>query len=212
MIDPEHGPRSDRTIQRHRGQRGAALVEAALVLPVVVLLVLGIIEFGLLFTTISTTDGSTRSGARVAATQYSQAGLVPAAQADALEQITLSAAADLKVLNNAEPVGMAVYEVNPSSSNGAPHGGFPGDNMTGGCSSSCVRYSWNPATETMDYASGSWSNPDACGVIVDSVGVFVQTRHTYVSGLLGSERYVGSHTVMRLEPLPTDQCTGENPS
>ncbi len=180
-------------------------------LPVMILLLLGIIEFGLLFTSYSTTNGATRSGARLGATHYSQAGLSVPAQDDALSQIALAAAADLKALNNATPIGMAVYEVNPASSNGAPHGGFPGDAMAGGCTSSCVRFTWNAATSEFERTSGSWTNPDACGVVVDSIGVFVQTRHDFLSGLIGNERHVGSHTVMRLEPLPTDQCSGENP-
>jgi len=181
------------------------------VLPVMLLLLLGIIEFGMLFSSYSTTNGSTRSGARIAATQYSQAGLSVPAQDDALTQVALAASADLKALNNADPVGMVVYEVNPSSSDGAPHGGFPGDAMAGGCTSSCVRFTWNATTGTMQRTSGSWTNPDACGVTVDSIGVFVQVRHDYLSGLLGDHRYVGGHTVMRLEPLPTDQCSGESP-
>jgi hypothetical protein len=187
------------------------LVEAAFVLPVMVLLLLGIIEFGLLFTSYSTTNGSTRSAARIGATHYSQAGLSVPAQNNALIQMSLAAAADLKALNNAEPVGMVVYEVNPASSDGAPHGGFPGDAMAGGCTSSCVRFTWSAADGTFTRTGGSWTDPDACGVNVDSIGVFVQTRHDYLSGLLGSHRYVGAHTVMRLEPLPTDQCAGETP-
>jgi hypothetical protein len=103
---------------------------------------------------------------------------------------------------------MAIYRVDPGSASGAPTGGFPGDNMVGGCSSNCMRFTWNPATEEMDYVSGSWSNPDACGATVDSIGVYVQARHNYITGTFGSERFVGGHTVMRLEPLPTDQCGG----
>ena len=48
----------------------------------------------------------------------------------------------------------------------------------------------------------------ACGVTVDSIGVYVQTEHSYISGILGSSRAVDGHTVMRLEPLPADQCAG----
>lgn len=177
-------------------------------LPVMILLVLGIMEFGLLFTSYSTTTASSRSGARLAATDYAPAGQGAGAQLAAAESIAAAVSADLKVLNNATPVGMAVYRVDASSSNGAPVGGFPGDNMAGGCSSDCIRFSWNPATDTMDYVSGTWPNPDACGVTVDSVGVYVQTRHSYITGTFGTERTVGGHTVMRLEPLPTDQCGG----
>lgn len=188
------------------------MVEAALILPVIVLLVLGIMEFGLLFTSYSTTTASSRSGARLAATAYSQAGASgngteTSNQQVAAEQIALAVAADLEVLNNAEPVGMAIYRVNPSSTDGAPAGGFPGPNMTGGCTSRCIRFTWNPATQTFVRGTGSWTDADACGTAVDSIGVYVETEHSYISGILGSTRDVDGHTVMRLEPLPADQCS-----
>lgn len=182
------------------------MVEAALILPVIVLLILGIMEFGLVFTSYSTTTASSRSGARLAATAYSQAGTSTSAQNSAATQIAAATAADLQVLNNAVPVGMAIYEVNPSSTTGAPYGGYPGANMSGGCTSSCIKFSYNAATQTFTKTSGSWTDADACGTTVDSIGVYVQTRHTYISGILGSTRDVDGHTVMRLEPLPADQC------
>lgn len=183
------------------------LVEAALILPVMVLLLLGIMEFGLLFTSYSTTTAASRSGARLAATAYSQAPPNSAGQIAAAGQIALATAADLQVLNNAEPIGMAIYKVNPSSTDGAPIGGFPGANMAGGCSTDCIRFSWNSATGEFVRTSGSWTNADACGVTVDSIGVYVEARHDYISGILGRTRNVSGHTVMRLEPLPADQCS-----
>lgn len=183
------------------------MVEAALVLPVMILIVVGILEFGLLFTSYSTTTASTRSGARLAATSYAQAGTVPAAQTTALTQIALATAADLQVLNNGTPVGMAVYKVDSASTDGAPTGGYPGANMAGGCTSNCVKFTWDAATKKMVYASGTWATPDACGTTVDSIGVFVQTKHKYITGFFGKTQTVNAHTVMRLEPLPTDQCT-----
>lgn len=183
------------------------MVEAALILPVIVLLILGIMEFGLLFTSYSTTTAASRSGARLAATAYSQAGTSTTAQDSAAVQIAAATAADLEVLNNAEPLGMVIYKVNTSSTDGAPIGGFPGPNMTGGCTSSCIKFSYDASTQTFTKTSGSWTNADACGTVVDSIGVYVQARHTYISGILGSTRDVDGHTVMRLEPLPADQCS-----
>jgi len=177
------------------------IVEAALVLPVMVLLVLGIFEFGLLFTSYSTTTASSRSGARLAATNYAANG----ASTSAAEQIALATSADLVVLNNATPVGMAVYKVaNPA--NGAPQGGFPGENMVGGCTANCIRFTWNAAQQKMVRSSGTWTNPDACGVDVDSIGIFVETQHEHITNFFGATRRVTAHTVMRLEPLPTDGC------
>ena len=180
-------------------------------LPVMVLILIGILEFGLLFTSYSTTTASTRSGVRLGATRYATA--VSASQ-KLVEADTIAAAvsADLKVLNNATPVGMVVYKVNPSSADGLPVGSFPGNNMSGGCTTNCIRYTWNASTQTMTRTGGTWAAPDACGLTVDSIGVFVQSRHDFITKILGSQRYVNGHTVMRLEPLPTDQCAGENPT
>ncbi len=187
-----------------RSERGAVLVEAAFAIPVLLLILLGTMEFGLVFASGSVTTGSSRSGARLAATSYAPAGTVQSAQLDAADGIAAAVSADLMALQNAEPIGLAIYEVNPSAADGAPYGGFPGDLLSGGCSSSCIRYTWDG--DEMVFASGGWSDPDACGTTVDSVGVFVQVRHTYVTGLIGESRTVNGHTTMRLEPLPSDQC------
>ena len=106
------------------------------------------------------------------------------------DRIAAATAADLEVLNNAEPLGMVIYKVNTSSTDGAPIGGFPGPNMTGGCTSSCIKFSYNASNQTFTKTSGSWTNADACGTVVDSIGVYVQARHTYISGILGSTRDV----------------------
>lgn len=207
-------PRRGTCVQRarrwrhERGQGGAVLLEAALVFPVMMILAIGIMEFGLLYTSHSTTTASSRSGARLAATEYSQAGWSAPQQEIAATNIAAATAADLKVLRNAEPVGMVIYKVNPSSSNGAPYGGFPSQGMTGGCSTDCIRYRWDPGSASMEYVSGSWTNPDACGVQVDSIGVYVEVRHDFITRAFRSTSTVGGHTVMRLEPLPTDQCSG----
>ncbi len=184
------------------------MVEAAIVLPLMIFIVVGIMEFGLLFTSYSTATASTRSGARLAATQYSQArtgSTETTSQTEALAQIVLSTQADLKVLNNAVPVGMAIYKVDPSSGDGAPYGGYPGTNMVGGCSSSCIKYKWNGSA--MIRQGGSWPNPQRCVInSVDSIGVYVQVEHSYITGMIGQKRKVDGHTVMRLEPVSSENC------
>ena len=187
-----------------RQDQGAVLVEAAIVFPVLVLLVLGIMEFGLAFASASTTTASSRSGARLAATSYPQAGSVPVSQRLTADSIAEAVSADLKALNNAEPIGMTIYRVDPNSPTGAPLGGFPDEGLATGCSANCFRYTWNGSS--MTYDSGGWIKPDACGDAVDSIGVYVQVRHTYVTNLIGTSRVVDGHTVMRLEPLPNEQC------
>lgn len=205
------GIRQNRWIRRAahgRGQRGAVLVEAALVLPVMILVVMGIIEFGFAFASSTTTTGASRSGARLGAAAYATAGTIPANQRTAADQIAATVSADLVGLTSAEPVGMTIYRADSASSDGAPIGGFPDDGMVGGCTTDCFRYLWDSATEQMKYDSGGWPDPDACGMNLDSIGVYVQAKHDYITGMIGDHVYVDGQTIMRLEPLPSDQCSG----
>lgn len=175
-------------------------------LPVLVVVVMGIIEFGFAFATASTANGSSRSGARLAAAAYATSGTIAENQQDAADQIAATVAADLKNLTSAEPIGMTVYRADPTSTEGAPVGGFPGDDMAGGCTANCFRYDWSGST--MIHVGGSWPDPDACGMELDSIGVFVQVRHDYLTGFIGDSVYLEGHTIMRLEPLPSDECAG----
>jgi len=195
-----------RIVKRPRGtdERATALIEAAFVIPVLVVLVLGIMEFGLVFASTSTTTAASRSGARISAVQYAAAGTTAAAQRVAADAAAAAIAADLRALNNSTPIGFVLYKVDPTSTTGAPVGGFPGNNLTGGCTDRCMKYLWTNGSLT--YSSGTWPDADACGATIDSIGVYVQVRHNYITGLIGSTRTVSGRTVMRLEPLSTDQC------
>lgn len=53
--------------RRHRGERGAALVEFAVLAPLLILLLLGIVEFGYLFGQFNEVRHAAREGARYAA-------------------------------------------------------------------------------------------------------------------------------------------------
>ncbi len=185
------------------------MIEAAIILPVLVVFLLGIIEFGLVYATGATATGASRSGARIAAATYAPAKTTSTTRRAAADQIAAAVSADMKSLTSATPVGMVIYRVDPTSTDGAPVGGYPADNdtMTGGCTANCFRYMWNGSPKTMNYQSGDWASPAACGTTIDSIGVYVIVKHQYLTKLLGDSRYVDGKTVMRLEPLPTDQCS-----
>lgn len=207
-----------KTTRHPRGQRGAVLIEAALVLPVILTVIIGIIEFGLLYANYSTMVASSRSGARVGTIAYSQAptgGTETVGQTAAIAEIVSATEQDLEVLNNAEPVGMLIYKVDPSSESGAPYGGFPGSNMSGGCTSKCIKYTWNNATKHFDrQGTGSWPDPQRClndqsvgsADTIDSLGVYVQIEHDFLTGIVGQKRVLGGHSVVRLEPVPSESC------
>lgn len=206
-----HRSRLGRVYQhrRLRSDRAAALVEAAIILPVLMVFLLGIIEFGLVYATGATATGASRSGARMAAAAFgpSKANLQPSAN-----DVASVVSGDLQGLTSAVPIGMVVYKVDPTSTNGAPFGGFPSanDTMSGGCTSNCFRYTWNTTTKKMDSASGpGWTmtNADICvATSTASVGVWVLVRHSYLTQLIGKYTYPTGRTIMRLEPVPSDQC------
>ena len=183
-------------------------MEAALVLPLVIVLVMGIIEFGFAFGSKTTASGASRSGVRLAAAAYATAGTASGTQRAAVDKIAATVTSALTGITSADVIGMVVYKVDPTSTTGAPYGGFPGDNMAGGCTSDCYRYDWH--NDRLEYLSGSWPTPDACGLTLDDIGVMVQVDHHYITGFVGDNVFLDGHTVMRLEPLPSDQCSAAN--
>lgn len=186
-----------RTRWRSGRSRAAVLVEAALIFPVLLLLTFGILEYGLLFQSASTTSAATRSGSRLAATAYA----LPGNQAAAAEQVNLAVSGDLKSLRFGEPLSLWIYRVPPSGpgSDGSP----PATCGT----TTCIEFTnWSSADDRFTTQSGSWPNPDACGAVVDSVGVRAQVRHDFVTSFFGANRTVTERSVARLEPLPLNQC------
>lgn len=173
-------------------------------------IVIGILEFGLLFANYSTTVSSTRSGARVAAAMYSQAmkgSQETPQQTAAIAEIVAATEADLKAMNNAKPIGMAIYKVDPSGSNGRPIGGFPGPGLAGGCTSRCIKFNWDGEKMVRQSTAQQWPDPQRCALAtVDSIGVYVETEHDFITGLFGNRKSVIGHTVMRLEPVPSQSC------
>ncbi len=188
-----------------KSERGAVLIEAVFVFPVLIILTMGILEFGLAFASSATTTASSRSGARLAATAYAPAPDTAAGKQAVGDQVAAAVSADLKALSNGTPVGMVLYKMDASQNDGEPIGGFPSDTMAG-CSTSCLKYTWNSSSKSMVYSSGSWLSPSACGTTIDSVGVYVITNHHFVTGLFGGGKFVHGKTVMRLEPLPNESC------
>jgi hypothetical protein len=104
---------------------------------------------------------------------------------------------------------MLIYKSNAS--------GYPGT-MTGwgttppttSCVSagSCVVFKWIKASDKFKYDSGTWtsSTVNACVSGADSVGVYINATHTFVTGLFGSTLVLGDRTVMKFEPLTATSC------
>lgn len=190
--------------QRGPDERGAALIEAALLLPVLTVFTLGAVDVGLALSTAATETAATRNAARTAAIGYAAAGTATTSQRLVTDDVAAAVVASLGALDSVTPVGVVMYRVDPARANGEPTGGPPGPGLIGGCTDRCVRYLWSGSA--MQYASGSWPDPDACGTTVDSVGVAVELTHHSSTGVLGDSRRLTARSVMRLEPLPSSQC------
>ena len=193
--------RKDRRVLRRRGSgdRGAALVEAAIILPFLAIMVFGIVELGFLFRSATVVSSSSRSGARLAAAQYAGAQTAPA-QATVVDNVRQTVEKDLQSRGATDtPLQLLVYRAN-ASGDPLPSGNF------NSCSTDCFVFTWNSGSGTFNAPSGSWSNPDGCGKVIDSVGVWLQMRHDPLgfSSVFGTMD-LKEKTVMRLEPR-TD-CT-----
>ena len=182
---------------RLKGDRGAVLVEAVFVFPVVFFIVMAVLEYGLLFAAQSTTQSSTREGARFAAANFA----VAADKKVASDQVMAVVAKDLGALTGYDtPIQLLVYK---SDVNGNPVGG-----LLTSCTASCFHYTWNGTAFVNDTPlAPRWNNPQGCiSSTLDSLGIYVEVRHNYVTGAFGSSQLLKEHTVSRLEPLPLIQC------
>jgi len=192
--------------RRVRGDGGYVLVESAFVLPIVLLVVFSIMEFGLLFAAQSTTNSATRGGARVGSANFA----VAADKKAAADQVAQEVADDLAARTSFDtPLNLYVYK---ADQNGNPQSG-----TFSNCANRCYRYTWSGSGWTYDASSNQWTDPNACIVqdpnnpnaginTLDTMGVYVELRHNYITGFIGSSQTIKEHTVSRLEPLPLSQC------
>jgi hypothetical protein len=192
---------------RVRGDKGVVVVEAVFILPVLIFIVMAIFEFGFLFAAQSTTQSSTRDGVRFGSANYAVAGSNQAAA----DQVAAAVAQDLSARTGFDtPLKLVVYKAN---ADGNPTGGFTQ------CTEDCFRYTWDASTSSwaFDKTSPLWPKPSACIILdpknanaglntLDSIGAYVEVRHTYLTGAFGTSQLIKEHTVSRLEPLPSGQC------
>ncbi len=184
-------------MRRRRGDdRGVTMVEAAFILPVVLLVFFSIIEFGLYFAAVSTTSSSTRAGARFGSANFA----VSSDRDAAVEQMRAEVERALRARTSLEqPQALWVYKASPS---GAPIGG---SGFTS-CLTDCYRFTWDPISGTFSSRQGGWTSIDPCGTTIDNIGVFLEVEHTLVPGLFDSNRTIKEYTVVRIEPVPAEQC------
>lgn len=184
-----------------RGDRGSALVESAFVFPVVIILLFGIVEVGYLFRSASMITGASRAGARLASAQYG------AAFGNSSQERTVADAAAGAVASELLSKGVTDTPQTLWIYRADANGNTDAGNMTS-CNTNCFRYSWNAGTKSWTFVTSSpgWASPDACGQVLDYVGVYIVMRHDPLAAPASlAVRTLERKTVMRLEPR--DGCT-----
>ncbi|MBL8775098.1 MAG: pilus assembly protein [Acidimicrobiales bacterium] len=197
--------------KRARGSRGAALVEAAFVTPVFAILIFGILEFGLAFRDYLTVANASRDGARAASAfgddQYADYNVIQVVRQatkgfkpNEIRRLIIfdAGAVGGSVLNTSHPahaclnatVGIAnlcnVYDVADLKQPKSAFGCLTGQNLD--------RY-WCPAA-----LNGQNGREVRASGPPDYVGVYVQTRHDFITGLFGPGMNLEDELVMRIEP------------
>src|SRR5437763_16269860 len=95
-----------RASNRMTGDRGVVLVEAVFIFPLVFFIVMAIIEYGLLFAGQSTTQSSTREGARFASANFA----VAADKKAAADLVMAKVVSDLGALTSYDtPIQLFIY-------------------------------------------------------------------------------------------------------
>ncbi len=193
--------------------------------PLLLTFLLGTVELGLYMKDYVSMSSSVRAGARSASAAADagpgtcQASANPPPCTPASAPGFAQAAADTMqtagMAMNADDVDwVMIYSANDK--------GFPGSNgstsIPTSCPAKCVKYVWDAGLNKFRYSSGSWSSAsvNACVNQSESVGVILQARHNWmtglIGGLMGGNKVMNERTVMKFEPLEQDRCKPGTPN
>ena len=178
------------------------MLEFAIIVLPLFTIAAGILEIGLLYRSASLTNSSSRSGARIASAIWATTADA-SKNSTAVDQIRLTVQTDLSTRRPQDtPEKLWIYK---AAANGTPNG----SNFSSCPATTCVQLNWSVATSQFVYASGTWATEDACGKVIDTVGVHVKMRHVSLTKLPFGNAVVDEMTAIRLEPLAFDKCSGE---
>lgn len=173
---------------------GAVAVEAALITPLLLLIVFGIIEFTLALRSYVAVASAVRAGARTASAEPR----LPQFAADTAAQMTTAVGA----LSDSGIQAMWI---------------FKGATRPASCTSNCIAYTWNGTAFTNPQGSWSYTSINACPISStnpsgpDKVGVYLQYRHSFVTGLFGLGVPMADQAVLNFEPVPPSAPGGCKP-
>ncbi|HOT78869.1 MAG TPA: TadE/TadG family type IV pilus assembly protein [Microthrixaceae bacterium] len=184
-----------------RSERGAVVVESALALPLFLLLIFGTMEFGLAFRSYLTLANATRDAARFASTLGKDA--------DADFQIVNEITGNLSGFKTGAIKKIIIFKATgPTSTTSS---GALAACRTGSVTGLCNTYiAGSISTNSANYGC-NYTSPDrfwcpagrkvAVSDPPDYIGVYIETRHTGVTGVIGMTRDFSDEFVMRLEPV-----------
>lgn len=192
-----------RSRPRTGNERGSVVVESALALPLFLLLIFGTMEFGLAFRSYLTLSNSTRDAARFASTL--------GRDADSDFQVINEAVLNLSGLRAGSIRKIIIFKATGPTS--TTKSGALAACQTGSVTGLCNTYmggsiSTNSANYGCNYTSPDrfWcpaSRKIALTDPPDFVGIYIEIRHTGVTGVIGMTRDFSDEYVMRLEPVRT---------
>jgi len=191
--------------RRRRGDRGAALVEAAFITPVFALLIFGMIEFGLTFRDYLTVANVSRDGARAASAYgdslYADYNIIQIARQSSkgfrpneIQRLVIFDAGSVSgnILDSGHPANPCLTSATgiPDVCNVYDSADLAMSKSNFGCKTAeeLDRY-WCPNTREVR-ASGP----------PDYIGVYVKARHDFITGMFGPGMDLTDVLVMRIEP------------
>lgn len=191
-------------------ERGSAVIEAAFITPAFLLLLFGVFEFGFLFRNSLATTNASREGARAASVHGA------GADTDYIILETIENGIGAMGIENVEYV--VVYNVLDLNNPAVP-AACAGPSGTSQLNL-CNRYEGADFDlELVDPITGVRTDNFGCVPLtsVDTafcpllredslsgppglVGVYIQTRHEYITGFIGDTKELNETTVIRIEP------------
>ncbi len=193
---PADGSRS------RRRERGAALVEASLVSGLFLVFVFFVFEMGFLFRDSLTTSNASREAARAAST------LGRDADADYYTIRTTE--------HGLEAMGLQALDVLVVFKASGPNDSVPGSCLSASQVGLCNRYTAADFFAEKEDAGGVPTGKFGCGTLdyhwcpttretqasvgTDYVGIYVRTKHSYLTGMFGAQTDLEATTILRIEP------------
>ena len=187
---------------RSRRERGAALVEASLVSGLFLMFIFFVFEMGFLFRDSLTTSNASREAARAAST------LGRDADADYYTIRTTE--------HGLEAMGLQSLDVLVVFKASGPNDTVPSACLSSSQANLCNRYTAADFFAEKEDAAGVPTGKFGCGTLdhnwcpttretkasvgTDYVGVYVRTKHSYLTGMFGAQTDLEATTILRIEP------------